>query len=398
MWIQALALTDVRSYEALSLEFEPGVNLLIGPNGQGKTNVVESIAYLSMLSSHRVASDLPLVRSGAGSAVIAARVVEGDRAITIEFQINPGRANKVRINRAMAAKARDALGLVRTVVFAPEDLAIVKGDPSERRQFIDQLLIQRTPRMAGVIADYERVLKQRNALLKSASTARGSSSVHETLQVWDEQLSAFGAELTAARISTLHDMREAVVDAYRDVAGAEHAVSPTDLTMTYLAKARGDQGSTGSEGTASDDPGSDIDAWRQILAQALLDRRRDELARGLTLVGPHRDEIALSLAGLPVKGFASHGEAWSVALALRLGSAGLLRADGIDPIVILDDVFAELDVARRERLIELISPATQVFITAAVEQDVPRLLDATRFTVSRGAAHRRTRDEGGDQG
>lgn len=413
MWIQALTLTDVRSYEALSLEFERGVNLLIGPNGQGKTNVVESIAYLSMLSSHRVASDLPLVRSGADNAVIAARVVEGDRAITIEFQINPGKANKVRINRAMAAKARDALGLVRTVVFAPEDLAIVKGDPSERRQFIDQLLIQRTPRMAGVIADYERVLKQRNALLKSAMSARGSSSVHETLQVWDEQLSAFGAELTAARISTLHDMREAVVDAYRDVAGAEHAVSPTDLTMMYLAKALGDQRSTGTEGTRSegtgsessgsegngpDDPGADIDAWRQILTQALLDRRREELARGLTLIGPHRDEIALSLAGLPVKGFASHGEAWSVALALRLGSASLLRADGIDPIVILDDVFAELDVARRDRLIELISPATQVFITAAVEQDVPKLLDATCFTVSRGAAHRRTRDEGGDQG
>jgi DNA replication and repair protein RecF len=345
-----------------------------------------------MLSSHRVASDLPLVRSGAGNAVIAARVVEGDRAITIEFQINPGKANKVRINRSMAAKARDALGLVRTVVFAPEDLAIVKGDPSERRQFIDQLLIQRTPRMAGVIADYERVLKQRNALLKSASTARGSSSVQETLQVWDEQLSAFGAELTAARISTLHDMRVAVVDAYRDVAGAEHAVSPTDLTMTYLAKALGDPQNLGSDG-----PGSDIDAWRQILTQALLERRRDELARGLTLVGPHRDDIALSLAGLPVKGFASHGEAWSVALALRLGSASLLRADGIDPIMILDDVFAELDVARRERLIELISPATQVFITAAVEQDVPRLLDASRFTVSRGAAHRRTEDKGGEQ-
>ncbi len=387
MWIQALTLTDFRSYETLSLEFEQGVNLLIGPNGQGKTNVVESIAYLSMLASHRVASDLPLVRSGAQSAVIAARVVEADRAITIEFQINPGKANKVRINRSAAAKARDALGLVRTVVFAPEDLVIVKGDPSERRRFIDQLLIQRTPRMAGVIADYERVLKQRNALLKSASTARGSSSVSETLQVWDEQLSAFGAELTAARITTLIDMRESVVTAYRDVAGAERAVSPTDLTLTYSAKALGERAF----------PGPDVEEWRTILSAALLDRRRDELARGLTLVGPHRDDIELRLGDLPVKGFASHGEAWSVALALRLGSASLLRADGIDPIVILDDVFAELDVARRAQLIELISPSTQVFITAAVEQDVPHLLNATRFSVSRGAAHRRTGTEGGDE-
>lgn len=386
MWIQALTLTDFRSYESLSLEFEQGVNLLIGPNGQGKTNVVESIAYLSMLSSHRVASDLPLVRMGAASAVVAARVVEGERAITIEFQINPGKANKVRINRSAAAKARDALGLVRTVVFAPEDLAIVKGDPSERRQFIDQLLIQRTPRMAGVIADYERVLKQRNALLKSAGTARGEASVHDTLQVWDEQLGAFGAELTAARIATLHDMHDSVVAAYRNVAGAEHAVSPTDLTVSYAAKALGEQQS----------PGVDIDGWRSVLAVALSDRRREELARGLTLVGPHRDDITLRLGELPVKGFASHGEAWSVALALRLGSADLLRADGIDPIMILDDVFAELDVTRRERLIELIAPSTQVFITAAVEQDVPALLDATRFTVSRGAAHRRTGDEGGE--
>ena len=379
MWIQALTLTDFRSYETLSLEFEQGVNLLIGPNGQGKTNIVEAIAYLATLSSHRVAADAPLVRMNAASAVIATRVVEGDRAITIEFQINPGRANKVRINRAAAAKARDALGLIRTVVFAPEDLAIVKGDPSERRHFMDQLLIQRTPRMAGVIADYERVVKQRNALLKSASVARGSSSVPETLQVWDEQLSAFGAEITAARISTLQDMSDPVTGAYRDVAGAERAVSPTELTMTYVAKALGEQSN----------PGADVDAWRDILASALLDRRRDELGRGLTLVGPHRDDIALGLGELPVKGFASHGEAWSVALALRLGSATVLRNDGIDPIVVLDDVFAELDVARRERLIELIAPSTQVFITAAVEQDVPQLLSACRFVVSRGAAARK---------
>ncbi|MDP4803841.1 MAG: DNA replication and repair protein RecF, partial [Candidatus Nanopelagicales bacterium] len=203
MWIQALTLTDFRSYETLSLECEQGVNLFVGPNGQGKTNIVEAIGYLSTLSSHRVAADLPLVRVGTASAVIAARIGEGERSVTLELQINPGKANKVRINRATAVKARDALGLVRTVVFAPEDLAIVKGDPAERRQFMDRLLVQRTPRMAGVIADYERVLKQRNTLLKSAFSARGDAAIADTLQVWDEQLSAFGAELTAARISTL---------------------------------------------------------------------------------------------------------------------------------------------------------------------------------------------------
>lgn len=378
MWIQALTLTDFRSYETLSLECEQGVNLFVGPNGQGKTNIVEAIGYLSTLSSHRVAADLPLVRVGTASAVIAARIGEGDRSVTLELQINPGKANKVRINRATAVKARDALGLVRTVVFAPEDLAIVKGDPAERRQFMDRLLVQRTPRMAGVIADYERVLKQRNALLKSAFSARGDAAIADTLQVWDEQLSAFGAELTAARISTLIDMRDPVVNAYRDVAGAGAAVSPTDLTMTYLAKALGE----------STHPGPDVDAWRTILSEALVNRRREELARGLTLVGPHRDDVTLTLGGLPVKGFASHGEAWSVALALRLGSAEVLRGDGIDPIVILDDVFAELDVARRERLIELIAPSTQVFITAAVQEDVPVHLTATTFTVRRGSAER----------
>jgi DNA replication and repair protein RecF len=378
VWIQALTLTDFRSYESLSLECEQGVNLFVGPNGQGKTNIVEAIGYLSTLSSHRVAADLPLVRVGTASAVIAARIGEGERSVTLELQINPGKANKVRINRATAVKARDALGLVRTVVFAPEDLAIVKGDPAERRQFIDRLLVQRTPRMAGVIADYERVLKQRNALLKSAFSARGDAAIADTLQVWDEQLSAFGAELTAARISTLIDMRDPVVNAYRDVAGAGAAVSPTDLTMTYFAKALGELAH----------PGPDVDAWRTILSEALMNRRREELARGLTLVGPHRDDFTLTLGGLPVKGFASHGEAWSVALALRLGSAEVLRGDGIDPIVILDDVFAELDVARRERLIELITPSTQVFITAAVQEDVPVHLTATTFTVRRGTAER----------
>ena len=378
MWIQALTLTDFRSYETLSLECEKGVNLFVGPNGQGKTNIVEAIGYLSTLSSHRVAADLPLVRAGSSSAVIAARIGEGDRSVTLELQINPGKANKVRINRATAVRARDALGVVRAVVFAPEDLAIVKGDPAERRQFMDRLLVQRTPRMAGVIADYERVLKQRNALLKSAFSARGDAAIADTLQVWDEQLSTFGAELTAARISTVLDMRDPVVDAYRDVAGAAAAVSPSDLTMIYLAKALGE----------STDPGPDVDAWRSILTAALVDRRREELARGLTLVGPHRDDFTLTLGGLPVKGFASHGEAWSVALALRLGSAEVLREDGIDPIVILDDVFAELDVARRERLIELIAPSTQVFITAAVQEDVPVHLSATTFTVRRGSAER----------
>ncbi len=375
MWVKAVRLTDFRSYEAISVEFEPGVTTFVGPNGQGKTNLVESIAYVSTLGSHRVSADAPLVRVGADRAVIAMDVVKDERSLLVELEINPGRANRARINRAPASRARDVLGLVRTVLFAPEDLALVKGDPSDRRRFLDDLLVQRSPRMMGVKADYDRILKQRNALLKSAAAARRGSvaEVARTLEVWDEQLAGVGADLIAARVALLGDLQPHLVAAYAVIAGGVEAVSAADVAADYQSCLGADLPVT-----------TDRAQWRDRLMEGIERRRSDELARGVTLVGPQRDDLVLSLGPTPAKGFASHGESWSIALSLRLASLEVLRADGDDPVLILDDVFAELDVARRRRLTEQVATGEQVLITAAVGEDVPRELSGRRLRVSRG--------------
>ena len=375
MWVRSVGLTDFRSYAEIEVDLVPGVTTLIGSNGQGKTNLVEAIGYIATLGSHRVATDAPLVRSGAELAVIRCTVAD-DREVLVEIAITPGRANRARINRSPVPKVRDVLGILRTVLFAPEDLALVKGDPSDRRAFLDDLLVQRTPRYAGVRADFDRVLKQRNALLKSAGIARRASAeeMQRTLEVWDEQLAEHGSALLAARLGLLDDLIVGARDQVRVIAGDGSA----DLGLRYASSVTG----------ASVDDGElprDREALQALMLQRIIERRREELDRGITLVGPHRDDLQILLGANPAKGYASHGESWSIALALRLAAFDLLRSDGIDPVLILDDVFAELDRARRGRLAERVQDATQVIITAAVDDDVPEALRGARMTVREGS-------------
>jgi DNA replication and repair protein RecF len=385
--VSHLTLHDFRSYADLDVALEPGPVAFIGRNGQGKTNLVEAIDYLSRLSSHRVANDAPLVRAGASQAIIRAAVVREGRSATLEIEINPGKSNRARINRSQLPRARELLGLVRTVVFAPDDLTLVKGDPSDRRKFLDDLLVLRHPRIAGVRSDYDRILRQRNSLLKTAGLARGSAreGAIATLSVWDEHLARVGAELLAARLRLVADLAPYVGKAYAAVArgaGRDDAVIEYKASLPSVA-----------EDGAPVDAGALEVAW---LEARLLDeverRRKDELDRGVSLVGPHRDELLLSLGNgdlrLPVKGYASHGESWSFALALKLASYDLLRAEGDDPILILDDVFAELDAGRREQLADLVAGAEQVLITAAVADDVPAALAGVRYAVGEGVVSR----------
>ena len=366
MYARHLSLSDYRSWSTAEVPLQPGVNVLIGRNGTGKTNLVEALGYLATLSSHRVASDAPLIRRGTERAVVRAAVVSEDRELLLEVEITAGRANRARINRAPLTRSRDILGVLRTVLFAPEDLALVRGDPTERRKFLDEVLIMRAPRLAGTRADYDRVLKQRNALLKTAGAARRSGGDLSTLDVWDEHLAAAGAALVHARLALVAELRPHVAAAYADVAGSDEIVD-----LVYRS-------------TIPLEPGQPVasaaDLHAAMLAE-LLRVRTNELDRGISLVGPHRDDLELLLGGGPAKGYASHGESWSFALALRLGAFALLRSDGVDPVLVLDDVFAELDATRRGRLAELISDADQVLITAAVPADVPGELAGVRLLV-----------------
>ena len=374
MHVAHLTLHDFRSYADVDVALEPGVTAFVGSNGQGKTNLVEAIDYLSRLSSHRVATDAPLIRAGAEQAIVRAAVVRDGRTAVLEVELNPGRANRARINRSPLPRVRELAGLVRTVVFSPEDLALVKGDPSQRRRFLDDLLVLRTPRYAGVIADHERVLRQRNTLLKTLYAARGSSrdAALATLSVWDDHLVTAGTELLLARQRLVTDLAPYLGKAYEAVA---RGASRDDARIEYSATV-----------PAGDDPAT---AFREELAR----RQSEEIQRGVTLVGPHRDDLVLTLGPgdehrLPVKGYASHGESWSFALALRLASYDLLRADGDDPILILDDVFAELDADRREQLAALVAGAEQVLVTAAVGADVPEALRGATFHVAAGEVTR----------
>lgn len=373
MHVSQLSLTDFRSWGQLEVELAPGATALVGANGQGKTNIVEALLYVATLASHRVGTDAPLVRQGCERAVVRARVERDDRSMLVELELNPGKANRARVNRGPVPRAREVLGLLRTVLFAPEDLSLVRGDPAERRRFLDDLLVQRAPRLAGVRSDYERVLKQRNALLKTVFLAKRSGGGDmRTLDVWDAHLARAGAELLAARLALVVDLQPLVEVAYREVSKGQG-----EATMAYRS----------SLGEAMPDSGD-----REVLAAALLSElarvRPQEVERGVSLVGPHRDELLLSLGTMPVKGYASHGESWSVALALRLASYELLRADGGEPVLLLDDVFAELDTGRRERLAALVQGAEQVLVTAAVAQDVPDVLSGARYDVHAGTVTR----------
>ncbi|MFI6331254.1 DNA replication/repair protein RecF [Micromonospora chersina] len=375
MYVRRLELVDFRSYERVGVDLEPGPNVLVGANGVGKTNLVEALGYVATLDSHRVATDAPLVRMGAASAVIRCAVVHEGRELLIELEIVPGKANRARLGRSPARRARDVLGALRLVLFAPEDLELVRGDPAERRRYLDDLLVTRQPRYAGVRADYERVVKQRNALLRTAYLARKTGGSRggdlSTLAVWDTHLAHHGAELLAGRLELVAALTPHVAKAYDAVAAGRGAAGIAYRPSVELPESTTDRA-----------------ALVEALTAALTAARSAEIERGTTLVGPHRDDLALTLGPLPAKGYASHGESWSYALALRLAGYDLLRADGIEPVLVLDDVFAELDAGRRERLAELVGGASQLLVTCAVDDDVPATLRGTRYAVGEGTVRR----------
>ncbi|MGV9860010.1 DNA replication/repair protein RecF [Gordonia sp. NPDC003425] len=374
MFVRDLRLRDFRSWPDVELSLEPGPTVFTGRNGFGKTNLMEALYYLATLRSHRVSTDAPLVRSGTASATVTATVENAGRELTATLQINAEGSNKAWLNGSPARRPRELLGVLRTVLFAPEDLLLVRGDPGDRRRFIDELVAQRGPRWAAARADYDRVLRQRSALLKTAAAAlrrggRDGDSVISTLDVWDGQLADLGGQVTAARIEVLGELEPHFARSYASI--APHS---RPATLRYRPAAGGD-----IVPAAGDSP----DAGRiaeQLLAR-LAELRSKEIERGLSLIGPHRDDIDIVLGDEVAKGYASHGESWSLALALRLGSVELIRADGIEPVIMLDDVFAELDAARRRKLVEHTAGAEQLLITAAVADDIPTEIGGRRIGV-----------------
>lgn len=394
MWVSRLSLRDFRSYESLDLELAPGVTTFIAPNGWGKTNLVEALGYVSALGSHRVAQDLPLVRAGRERATVAVLAHRGARTVTLEVTIKAKGANRARINR-QGVRTRDVLGLLPCVVFAPEDLDLVKGDPAGRRDYLDALLVQGTPRYAAVLSDFDRALKQRNALLKSLKNER-SEGLETTLDIWDRAFAQAGAQLVIGRLGLVDRLAGPLTADFQEIAGA---AAPERRQVRAQYSSRIDYRDVQTAGEAE-----------ETIVQALASRRDREIDRGLTLVGPQRDDLELLIGGVPAKGYASHGESWSLALALRLAGWNVLQHDGADvqdqPILVLDDVFAELDAGRRQRLAAMIGDAQQVLITAAVEQDIPESLTGVRIDLPRliagqwgnpepGAAESRSAESGG---
>jgi DNA replication and repair protein RecF len=369
MHVISLTAVDFRSYAFVEINLEPGVTTFIGSNGQGKTNLVEAISYCSTLSSHRVSQDLPLVKSDQPRAIVRTGVKYLDRTNWLEVEIWPSKTNKAKLNGSDCKKTKEILGILQTITFSPEDLILVKGDPGDKRHFLDELLVQKSSSYAGVKSDYDRVLKQRNALLKSAGPARRNNldSVLATLDVWNDQLVNFGSQIIFARNQIINEILPYVSKSYAELAPTSKA-----LNIKYL-------------------PNVATDSMTQTdlvvaMKEKLQERQQDELDRGLTLVGPHRDDMEVMIGELPAKGYASHGESWSVALALKLASFDLLKATSPagDPVLILDDVFAELDATRRNQLILRVKNVEQVLITAAVMEDVPKELVGNKLFVNNG--------------
>jgi DNA replication and repair protein RecF len=367
VYVRHLGLRDFRSWAQADLELEPGRTVFVGPNGFGKTNLIEALWYSSTLGSHRVGTDVPLIRTGNTRAVISTIVVNEGRECAVDLEIAAGRANKARLNRSPVRSTREVVGVLRAVLFAPEDLALVRGDPADRRRYLDDLATVRRPAIAGVRADYDKVLRQRTALLKSLSGSkhRGDQGALDTLDVWDSRLAEHGAQLMAARIDLVNQLAPEVEKAYQLLAPGSRQAS-----IGYRASMDG----LGVEGT-------DREFLEAALLVALSARRDAELERGMCLVGPHRDDLELRLGDQPAKGFASHGESWSFAVALRLAAYELLRADGGEPVLLLDDVFAELDATRRRALASVAEAAEQVLVTAAVIEDIPAGWDARQVHI-----------------
>jgi DNA replication and repair protein RecF len=382
MYVTKVQLTNFRNYKTAEVELSPGVNLLYGANGQGKTNLAEAINFFASLSSHRVAGHTPLIKQGEQSAIISLELAHQERQLLLEFEINEDSPNRARLNKSAVQKPKDILGYLNSVIFAPEDLDIVKRDPTNRRAFIDQLIVQFTPRMLGVYSDYERVLKQRNTLLKSARATGAKGDSLATLSAWDESLVKLGSEIISARVAIAAKLSPGLIANYKNIANANNEprifIKSSILGSTLLDGEEADD----SEYLETPDRNEIADLFRGKLERL----RQKEIERGVSLVGPHRDDLVLILGSLPAKGYASHGESWSYALSLRLASLEILRQESKlgDPILILDDVFAELDSERRVKLAELVRTNEQVIITAAVIEDVPESLVAKRFSVVAG--------------
>ncbi len=368
MYVRHLGLRDFRSWAQADLDLAPGRTVFVGPNGYGKTNLVEALWYSATLGSHRVATDAPLVRVGAERALVSTIVVNEGRECAVDLEIATGRANKARLNRSPVRSTKEVAGVLRAVLFAPEDLALVRGDPADRRRYLDDLATIRRPRVAAVRSDYDKVLRQRTALLKtlSGSRHRGDRGALDTLDVWDARLAAHGAELMSVRMDLVNQLAPQVAKAYQLV-----APGPRAAAVAYRPSIPSEPGA-----------GIDVDTLQAALLTALAARRDAELERGMCLVGPHRDDLELVLGDQPAKGYASHGESWSIALSLRLAAYELLRADGGEPVLLLDDVFAELDAARRQALATVAAAAEQVLVTAAVADDIPAGWDARRVTIA----------------
>ena len=357
MRVKKLALTNFRSYKSLELELDPGPTTFIGNNGSGKTNIVESLIYLAYLSSHRVSQNLPLLHLGTDQAIIRAEIERDDRTLQVDLEINASKANRARLNQNPTKSQREILGALQVIYFSPEDLDLVRGEPTHRRDFLDKLLIMRSPRLAGVISDYDRVVKQRNTLLKTRSP-------ENALAPWTEQIINLGAQLSAERIALVEELNPYVAANYANL----NKVKPASISYK----------------SATDGLTTNTEKNIQTLTARQLEVARQETERGASLIGPHRDDLHLQLGDFPAKGYASHGESWSMAISLRIGSFNLLKSEGAEPILILDDIFAELDTTRRAQLTSVTKMAEQTIITAAVESDLPPELLSIKYYVSPG--------------
>ena len=357
MLITNLNLTNYRSYTTLDLSLDPGVSIFVGKNGEGKTNIAEAVLYLTFLSSHRASGNTPLIKLGNQSAYIRAKVKYPEREILVELEINSDKANRAKVNQNQVRSQKEIFGIVQTIYFSPEDLDIVRGDPSERRRFIDQLLTLRSPRIAGVISDYERAVKQRNSLLKTRAST-------DALSPWDKQVAELGGELITLRMVALDELKPIFNQVYKGISDTK----PAEIVYK----------------SSIENPSLNQKENSEKIMERLVNNRGAELDRGLTLTGPHRDDLLLILGDHLVKGYASHGEFWSIALSLKLATYNLLKSDGLSPILILDDVFSELDEERRERLAEIAKSAEQTIITVAVENDLPKSITGTKYLVRAG--------------
>ncbi len=355
MYVSKLSLTNFRSYSELNLDLKPGVTTFVGNNGAGKTNVAESLIYLAFLTSHRTPITQPLISLGADQAVIRTEIVRGDRNLQIDLELNVAKANRAKLNQNPTKSLREILGACQVIYFSPEDLDLVRGDPTHRRDYLDRLLVTKTPRIAGVISDYERVLKQRNTLLRTRAP-------QSAITPWSEQLAKYGAVITAERNVLVDALNPLVANNYKEL----NETKPAQINYKF----------TGANTEAE-------------FATKLQEVQYQEVERGTTLIGPHRDDLLLQLGDFPAKGFASHGESWSFAISLKVAALELFKSQGMDPILILDDVFAELDTSRRQRLIFATQLAEQTIVTAAVESDLPEELGGAKFYVSGGKVESR---------